>query len=96
MDKKQLKKTARLARLKLSKNEEREFTQQLFTIFEYFNQISSVDTQGVEPLSYPLEGLVSEPHLREDLHQEVQNKEELLKLAPDRMGDEYKVPPVVE
>ncbi len=96
MNKKELVKAARLARLKLSEKEEIAFTRQLQVVFEYFNQISSVKTEGVEPLVYPLEGLVSTAGFREDQAQETQNKEALLLLAPDRVGNEYKVPPVVE
>ena len=96
MNKEELIKTARLARLKLSEKEEVEFAGQLEMVFEYFNHISSVDTQGLEPLIYPLDGLDISVFVREDQVQEIQNKEELLKLAPQRLGDEYKVPPVVE
>ncbi len=96
MDRNQLTKTAHLARLKLSEKEESEFTEQLKVVFEYFNQISSVDTQGVEPLIYPLEGLEKSLSLRPDKVQALENQEELLSLAPERLGNEYKVPPVVE
>lgn len=96
MNREELVKTARLARLKLSEKEEVEFASQLEMVFEYFNHISSIDTQGVEPLIYPLDGMDTSVSIREDQTQKVQNKEELLNLAPQRLGDEYKVPPVVE
>lgn len=96
MNKKKLIKTARLARLKLSDEEISAFTGQLEMIFQYFNHISSIDTQDVEPLVYPLDGIDSSDSLREDRIRKVSNKEELLELAPQRLGREYKVPPVVE
>ena len=97
MNKEELIKTTRLARLKLSKEETLAFTSQLEMIFKYFNHISSIDTQDVEPLIYPLDGIESSSaSLREDQVQEVQNKEKLLDLAPQLLGNEYKVPPVVE
>ena len=96
MDQKTLKKTARLARLKLSKEEEKAFAGELSAVLEYFNQISSLDTKGVRPLVYPLEGLVPPPAFREDQVLETQNRKQLLNLAPESLGNEYKVPPVVE
>ena len=96
MNKEDLIKTARLARLRLSEEEMLAFTNQLEIVFKYFDHISSVDTQGVEPLIHPLGGIESSGPLREDQVQELQNKEELLKLAPQLLGNEYKVPPVVE
>ena len=96
MNKQKLVKTAQLARLKLSETEIQEFAEQLQMVFEYFNQITSVDTKGSVPLVYPLEGVVLPGPLREDQVQKGEDKEELLSLAPERMGNEYKVPPVVE
>ena len=96
MNKEDLIKTARLARLGLSEEEMSAFTDQLEIVFKYFDHISSVDTQEVEPLVHPLDGIESPVPLREDQAQDVQNKKELLELAPQRLGNEYKVPPVVE
>ena len=98
MDKEELIKTARLARLKLSEREHSEFTEQLKEILAYFKKISSVDTEGVLPLVYPLDGMESsDSFLREDNVQlKKEEKQELLALAPERLGDEYKVPPVVD
>ena len=96
MDKQELIKTARLARLKLSEKEKKEFAEQLQIVFEYFKEIASVDTKGIAPLVYPLEDIILSEPLREDQVQRWKNKEELLSLASERLGDEYKVPPVVE
>ena len=96
MNKKELVKISRLARLKLSERELERFTDQIEVVFDYFNRISRIDTKGVEPLVYPLDGVESLSSLREDKTSETQNKEELLQLAPELLGNEYKVPPVVE
>ncbi len=96
MDKDTLEKTARLARLALSEKEKKAFSGELSLVFSYFKCISSVDTKGIPPLVYPLEGLVPPPALRADQAQETKNREDLLNLAPEKMGNEYKVPPVVE
>lgn len=99
MNKNDLIKTARLACLSLSEKEKQTFTDQLKLVFEYFNKVSAVDTKNTEPLIYPLEGIegLSEAvSTRPDIINEIQNQEQLLNLAPERFGDEYKVPPVVE
>ena len=96
MNKQDLIKTTKLAQLKLSEEEEQEFLEQLQSVFKYFNQISKIDTKGVSPLVYPLEGLVSMEAHRKDLPNEVENKEVLLSLAPESLGNEYKVPPVID
>lgn len=96
MDKKELVKISRLARLELSEQELEKFTGQIEVVFDYFNRISHIDTKGIEPLVYPLDGVEPFSALREDKTLETKNKEELLKLAPELLGNEYKVPPVVE
>lgn len=92
-------KTARLACLSLSEKQKSTFTKQLQLVFKYFNKVSLIDTKNTEPLIYPLEdieGLSKEISIRQDITQEITNQEELLNLAPQRLGNEYKVPPVVE
>ena len=99
MNKQELIKAARLARLSLSEKEQSEFVEQLQVIFDYFKQISSINTENILPLVYPLEGVKPLTSLREDdiqITSEENKKEELLNLAPERLGNEYKVPPVVD
>ncbi len=96
MNKEDFNKTARLARLRLSEAESAEFAQQLEVVFAYFDQISRIDTKNSPPLVYPLEGLVPSPPLRKDKEAKSPDREALLSLAPERLGNEYKVPPVVE
>jgi aspartyl-tRNA(Asn)/glutamyl-tRNA(Gln) amidotransferase subunit C len=43
-----VKKVARLARIKLTPDEVKKFQQELSSILEYVNQINEVDTSGVE------------------------------------------------
>ena len=97
MDKKQLLHTAKLARLHLSPKEQDEFTGQLQTVLEHFSKIEQIKTDGVLPLVHPLEGLsFPQGPLREDKPDMTLKPPEILELAPDILGKEYKVPPVVE
>ena len=96
MNKEDLLKTAYLAKLALSEEEKEQFTDQLKSVLEYFHKISSINTEKVEPLVYPLEGIENKEHTRRDLVKDFENTEKLLQLAPDRLDREYKVPLVVE
>ena len=96
MNKKEVLKIAHLARLQLSPDEEKLFSLQLNNIFEHFNKIASVNTEGVKPLVHPLEGLVETDFHRADVVKKWHNTEKLIRLAPEILGHEYKVPPVIE
>lgn len=54
---------ARLANLKLNKNEEKKFSEQLLRIFGYFEKISELNTKGVESKG---QVTVKENRFRED------------------------------
>ena len=88
----ELKKVARLARLELTEEEMKVYPQQLSAILGYFEQISKVDTKGVEPLITPSEIVQI---LRPDEAQVWDHMEEALANAPERSGNLFKVPPVV-
>ena len=88
----QVQKIAKLARLQVSAAEAQEYAQQLSKALGYFEQISSLDTQGVEPLVTPTD---MEEILREDIAKKELSAEELLANAPQRTGNLFTVPPVV-
>ncbi len=83
---------SKLARLKLTEEELRAFSEQLSAVIENFEQISQVDTGGVLPLVTPAEMTVT---LRPDRITENQESEGLFENAPEKAGRLYKVPPVV-
>ncbi|MBX9667707.1 MAG: Asp-tRNA(Asn)/Glu-tRNA(Gln) amidotransferase subunit GatC [Candidatus Obscuribacterales bacterium] len=45
---------AKLARLALTEDEKRLYTDQLSRILEYFGQLDKIDTNGIEPMSHAL------------------------------------------
>ena len=96
MKKEEVLKIAHLARLQLSPDEEKAFSLQLKNIFEHFNKIATINTKGVRPLVHPLEGIVDISFSRLDVVKKWQDIEKLLNLAPEVLGHEYKVPPVIE
>ena len=84
---------AHLARLECSQQELTLFTEQLSAIVEYVNKLQEVKTDGVEPMAHALpiqnvfRGDESAPSLPVG---------EALANAPDRRGDFYGVPAVLD
>lgn len=83
---------SKLARLKLSEAETAEFANQLSAVLENFERIANVDTKDVIPLITPTDMSMT---LREDIVEEINESDELLRNAPEKTGRLFKVPPVV-
>jgi aspartyl-tRNA(Asn)/glutamyl-tRNA(Gln) amidotransferase subunit C len=84
---------AHLARLELSDAELATLTPQLSAIVDYVKQLQQVNTDGVEPLAHALEvtNVFREDELAPSLPVDA-----ALANAPDRRGDFYAVPAVLE
>ena len=84
---------AHLARLELSDAELAHLTPQLRAILDYVNQLQQVHTEGVEPLAHPLP---IQNVFREDEPRPSLPVDAALANAPQRRGDFYAVPAVLE
>ncbi len=87
-----VKKVAQLARLHISPAEETMYQNQLSAIFKYFEEVSNINTDGIEPLVTPTE---IEQVWREDKVVAVMTAEQSLANAPEKSGNLFRVPPVV-
>jgi aspartyl-tRNA(Asn)/glutamyl-tRNA(Gln) amidotransferase subunit C len=88
-----VRKTADLARLRLTAEEEAAYTGQLDRILQYVSQLDEVETANVEPAAHPHEIFdVTRP----DEAREGIGVEAALRNAPRRSGDQFLVPKVVE
>jgi aspartyl-tRNA(Asn)/glutamyl-tRNA(Gln) amidotransferase subunit C len=92
IDKKTIEHIAKLARLQISDSEATEYSVQLSKALQYFDQMASVNTEGIEPLITPTE---IEVFWREDKAVQEFSPEEMTSNAPDKAGNLFKVPPVV-
>ncbi|MCS6813427.1 MAG: Asp-tRNA(Asn)/Glu-tRNA(Gln) amidotransferase subunit GatC [Cyanobacteria bacterium] len=92
IDRDQVRKVAHLARLQLTEAEEAEFTVQLNSILDYFQQLAEVDTTDVPPTFRAVD--VSNV-MRPDVLVTDVDREALLNEAPDRDGDFFRVPKIV-
>jgi aspartyl-tRNA(Asn)/glutamyl-tRNA(Gln) amidotransferase subunit C len=84
---------AHLARLELSDVELATMTRQLSAILDYVRQLQEVDTEGVEPLAHALE---VHNVFRADEPAPSLPVDAALANAPDRRGDFYGVPAVLD
>lgn len=88
----QVRKVANLARLDLTTDEEEQFTGQLNSILGYVEQLSELDTDGVEPTTRAIE--VSNITRKDEL-KPFEDRAAILDCAPDREDNFYKVPKIM-
>ncbi|HCO92783.1 MAG TPA: Asp-tRNA(Asn)/Glu-tRNA(Gln) amidotransferase GatCAB subunit C [Phycisphaerales bacterium] len=93
MDEPQVRKVAKLARLELTDAEVQEFTGQLSAILEYVEKMNELDTGNVEPLAHclPISNV-----FRKDCVKESLGTEKTLANAPQRDGEFFKVPKILD
>lgn len=87
-----VRKVAKLARLEFSDAELSQLTEQLGNIVSFVEQLSAVDTTGVEPLAHPLE---VHTVLRADVQRDGLTREQALANAPQHDDEFFLVPPVM-
>ncbi len=84
---------ARLARLAFTDEEKETLVHQLNSILEYMDQLNSLDTDAVEPLSHVISyGTV----MRDDIVKPGVSRGEALQNAPASTGEFFKVPKVID
>lgn len=88
-----VKRIAHLARIEVTDAEAWQALGQLNDIFKLIEQLQSVDTSGVEPMSHPLGG---SQRLREDIARPTENREASMRNAPARQDGLFLVPKVIE
>lgn len=84
---------ARLSRLALSPDEADRLGAQLGNILGFIKQLDRLDTRDVVPTSHAVE--LGTP-FRDDVVRPFGDKEALLANAPDREGDFFRVPRIIE
>jgi aspartyl-tRNA(Asn)/glutamyl-tRNA(Gln) amidotransferase subunit C len=84
---------AHLARLQLSEADLETFTRQLSSIVDYVAQLQQVNTDGVEPLAHVAD---LQNVFRPDQQAPSLPVDEALANAPERQGDFYRVPAVLD
>ena len=93
IDQAQARKVTKLSRLELNEAEVEEFTGQLSAILDYVEKMNELDTTNVEPLAHclPISNV-----LRQDRAKESLGTEKTLSNAPQRDGEFFKVPKILD
>jgi aspartyl-tRNA(Asn)/glutamyl-tRNA(Gln) amidotransferase subunit C len=88
-----VRKVAKLSRLDLTEAEVQEFTGQLSAILQYVEKMNELDTADVEPLAHclPITNVLREDYVKESL-----GTEKTLANAPQRDGEFFKVPKILD
>ena len=93
IDQAQVRKVAKLSRLELTEAEVEEFTGQLSAILDYMEKMNELDTDNVEPLAHclPISNVFRRDSVKESL-----GTEKTLSNAPQRDGQFFKVPKILD
>ena len=93
IDESQVRKVAKLSRLDLTDKEVGEFTGQLEAILEYVDKMNELDTDAIEPLAHclPISNCLRADEVTDSLGADL-----ALANAPQREGDSFKVPRILE
>ena len=83
---------AHLARLQYDKDEKINIKADLSKIIDFVDQLSSVDTDGVEPLIFMTDSINV---LREDIQVDTVTQKEALQNAPNHDSDYFKIAKVL-
>ncbi|ELS03991.1 glutamyl-tRNA(Gln) and/or aspartyl-tRNA(Asn) amidotransferase, C subunit [Xenococcus sp. PCC 7305] len=92
IDREEVKKVANLARLDITSEEEEQFTTQLNSILDYFDQLSELDTEDVAPTTRAIE---TSNITRTDTLKPFPDKQALLDSAPEQEDDYFRVPKIM-
>ncbi len=82
-----------LAKLELSEEERRQAKQDMEKMLDYIDQLNELDTSGVEPMSHvlPVQNV-----FREDVVTNGDERDKILKNAPEEKNGAFVVPKTVE
>jgi aspartyl-tRNA(Asn)/glutamyl-tRNA(Gln) amidotransferase subunit C len=93
LDREVVRRIAVLARLELSEEDQAAFAEQLGHILQYFEKLKELDTENVEPTAHVVP--IAEAY-RDDVVTNPAAPEEFRANAPERDGDFFKVPKIIE
>ncbi len=84
---------ANLARLRFDEDEIERFASQLSKILDYMEKLNELHTEDIEPTSHviPLKNV-----MRDDIERVSLSNEEVLLNAPDKKGNFFRVPRIIE
>ncbi|MFW9936211.1 MAG: Asp-tRNA(Asn)/Glu-tRNA(Gln) amidotransferase subunit GatC [Candidatus Thorarchaeota archaeon] len=85
---------SKLALLDLAEEEKEKLANELNKILEYFKIINEIDTEDIEPMTHPIEGLKNV--FREDIPWKSLTNEEVLKNTQHKKDGYFKAPRILK
>jgi len=95
ISKEQVEHIAKLARIELTEKEKEKFANELSSILDYFEKLNQVDTSEIEPISQ-ITGLKNETREDEVRKERLEIGDRLIKEAPTKKDNYFKVPKILE
>ncbi len=93
IDRKTVEKVAKLARLQLSGEELDRYGAQLGAILDYIAKLEKIDVGGLEPLAHAVDTFNV---FRDDVPRPSLSRDAALQNAPEKTGDFFIVPKIIE
>jgi aspartyl-tRNA(Asn)/glutamyl-tRNA(Gln) amidotransferase subunit C len=93
IDRKTVENVAKLARLQLTPEELDRYGRQLGAILDYIAKLEKLDVQGLEPLAHAVD---TDNVFREDVPRPSLSRDAALQNAPEKTGDFFVVPKIIE
>ncbi len=93
VDNKVVEQVAHLARIEISADSVSEYAAEMSGVLDLAASMDEVDTSSVEPMAHPTHAV---QRLREDVADEVNQRDEFQQIAPSVENGYYLVPPVIE
>lgn len=93
LDRKTVYRIARLARIHIDESNVERHASELSSILDFVEQMNTVDTDNVRPLSHPQDRVL---RMRDDKVTEPNQREKLQAVAPQTEDGLYLVPKVIE
>jgi aspartyl-tRNA(Asn)/glutamyl-tRNA(Gln) amidotransferase subunit C len=87
-----IKQIAKLAKLTISDEEISNYIPHMQKVLNHFSELETLNTDNIEPLITPVD---LKSYLREDRVEKNISTEDLLEVAPEKVGQLFRVPPVI-
>lgn len=87
-----IKQIAKLAKLTISDDEIANYIPHMQKVLNHFSELETLNTDNIEPLITPVD---LKCYLRDDIVEKMISTEDLLDVAPEKVGRLFRVPPVI-
>jgi len=91
IEKEDVRNIAKLARLGISTAEEVRFQEDLSSVLDYIDLLNEVDVADVKPTFHPSESYFKKNVVREDIGEDGEEADKLIKASPDKEERYFKV-----